>query len=106
MRALLYIRMAEGSADERGLAVLRAMREMRPTNERLHLSELKEIVRVQSLLLRLDEERAVNAIRRLLPGHPEERAKALDVLRQVIDARGMPSEEEGRRLQRIEAVFA
>ena len=106
VRALLYIRMAEGSADERGLAVLRAMREMRPTNERLHLSELKEIVRVQSLLLRLDEERAVNAIRRLLPDHPEERAKALDVLRQVINARGMPSEEEGRRLQRIAAIFA
>jgi uncharacterized protein DUF3141 len=106
IRALLYIRMAGGSADERGLAVLRAMREMRPTNERLHLTELKEIVRVQSLLLRLDEERAVNAIRRLLPDHPEERAKDLDVLRQVINARGTPSEEEGRRLKRIEAVFA
>jgi hypothetical protein len=106
VRALLYIRMAEGSADERGLAVLRAMREMRPTNQRLHLGELKEIVRVQSLLLRLDEERAVGSIRALLPDHPEERAKALDVLRQVINARGTPSGEEDRRLKRIEAVFA
>jgi hypothetical protein len=106
VRALLYIRMASGSADERGLAVLKALREMRPANERLHLAELKEIIRVQSLLLRFDEERAVNAIRRLLPDHPEERARALGVLRQVINARGTPSEEEGRRLKRIEAIFA
>ena len=106
VRALLYIRMASGSADERGLAVLKALREMRPANERLHLAELKEIIRVQSLLLQLDEERAVNAIRRLLPDHPEERAKALDVLRQVINARGTPSEEESRRLKRIESIFA
>jgi len=106
VRALLYIRMASGSADERGLAVLKALRDMRPANERLHLAELKEIIRVQSLLLRLDEERAVNAIRRLLPDHPEERARALDVLRQVINARGTPSEEESRRLKRIESIFA
>jgi hypothetical protein len=86
--------------------VLKALREMRPANERLHLAELKEIIRVQSLLLRFDEERAVNAIRRLLPDHPEERARALGVLRQVINARGAPSEEEGRRLKRIEAIFA
>jgi hypothetical protein len=46
VRALLYIRMASGTADERGLAVLKALREMRPANERLHLAELKEIVRV------------------------------------------------------------
>jgi hypothetical protein len=106
VRALLYIRMASGSADERGLAVLKALRDMRPANERLHLAELKEIIRVQSLLLRLDEERAVNAIRRLLPDHPEERARALDVLRQVINARGTPSEGESRRLKRIESIFA
>jgi hypothetical protein len=106
VRALLYIRMASGSADERGLAVLKALREMRPANERLHLAELKEIIRVQSLLLQLDEERAVNAIRRLLPDHPEERAKALDVLRQVINARGTPLEEESCRLKRIESIFA
>ena len=106
VRALLYIRMASGSADERGLAVLKALRDMRPANERLHLAELKEIIRVQSLLLRLDEERAVNAIRRLLPDHPEERARALDVLRQVINARGAPSEEESRRLKQIESIFA
>jgi hypothetical protein len=106
VRALLYIRMASGSADERGLAVLKALRDMRPANERLHLVELKEIIRVQSLLLRLDEERAVNAIRRLLPDHPEERARALGVLRQVINARGTPSEEESRRLKQIESIFA
>src|SRR5262249_27697712 len=73
LRALLHVRMAAGSADERGIAVLRALREMRPVNERLHLAEVKEIIRVQSLLLRLDEERAVAAIPRLLPDRAEDR---------------------------------
>ena len=106
MRALLYIRMASGSADERGLAVLKALRELRPANERLHLAELKEIIRTQSLLLRLDEERAVGSIPQLLPDRAEERGAALEVLRTVINARGTPSAEEGRRLKRIETIFA
>jgi hypothetical protein len=106
MRALLYVRMASGSADERGLATLKALREMRPVNERLHLAEVKEIIRVQSLLLRLDEERAVQAIPRLLPASPEERRFALEVLRKVVGASAPPSEEEARRLQRIETLFA
>jgi hypothetical protein len=106
MRALLYVRMASGSADERGLATLKALREMRPVNERLHLAEVKEIIRVQSLLLRLDEERAVNAIPRLLPDRPEDRRFVLEVLRKVIGASGTLSDEEARRLHRIEAIFA
>ena len=106
MRALLYVRSASGSADERGLAMLKALRELRPVNERLHLAEVKEIIRVQSLLLRLDEERAVAAIPRLLPDRPEDRRFALDLLRKVVGARDTPSEEETRRLARIEALFA
>jgi hypothetical protein len=106
LRALLYVRMASGSADERGLATLKALREMRPVNERLHLAEVKEIIRVQALLLRLDEERAVLAIPRLLPVSPEERRFGLEVLRKVVGASGMPSEEETRRLERIDALFA
>jgi hypothetical protein len=106
VRALLYVRMADGSADERGLAAIEAMRKMRPSNERLHLAELKEIVRVQSLLLRLDEERAVGSLRRLLPDNAEDRAAALDLLRPVVDARGALAPEAARRWRRIEAIFA
>jgi hypothetical protein len=106
MRALLHVRMASSSADERGLATLKALREMRPVNERLHLAEVKEIIRVQSLLLRLDEERAMQAIPRLLPPSPDDRRFALEVLRKVIAATGAPSEEEARRLARVETLFA
>jgi hypothetical protein len=85
--------------------VLKALREMRPVNERLHLAEVKEIIRVQSLLLQLDEERATAAIPRLLPDRREDRQFALDLLRKVVGARGTLSEEERRRLARIEALF-
>ncbi|MBS0522951.1 MAG: DUF3141 domain-containing protein [Proteobacteria bacterium] len=106
LRALLYVRAADGSADERGLAVVKALRDLRPANERLHLADLKAIVRVQSLLLRIDEERAVESIRYLLPDRAVERGAALDVVRKVIAARGALSDEEVRRLKRIESIFA
>ena len=105
LRALIYVRLPEGSVDERGFAMLKAIRAMRPVNDRVSLAELKASVKEQYLLLRLDEERAVRAIPRLLPDDEQARHVALDALHRMLGARGALSEEGARRLARVEAQF-
>ena len=59
LRALVYIRLPEGSIDERGFAVLKLIRASRPAGKRMSLARFKEMLREQYLLVRLDEERAL-----------------------------------------------
>ena len=95
-----------GKVDERGFAVAagRSARAAgRPSAS--SLGRFKEIVREQFLLLRLDEERAIAALPKLLPDDERAREAALDVLRRVIAARGALPDEGSRRLERIEALF-
>ena len=105
LRALIYVRMPERSVDERGFAALQAIRAMQPVNDRMSMAELKACLKEQYLLVRLDEERAVRAIPRLLPDSEHARRTALDALLQVLGARGALPEEGLRRLGRIEALF-
>jgi hypothetical protein len=104
-RGLLYVRIPQGSADERGLAMLKALRDMRPSNQRARLADLKKLIATQYLLIRLDEERAVQAIPRLLPERQDDRQRAFDLLCTVLAATGAPSEEEKRRLDRIAVLL-
>lgn len=105
VRALIYIRVASGTVDERGFSMLKAVRSMRPEAERLHVAELKDLFRDQFLLVKLDEERAIGAIPKLLPDSREERQAALDVLQRVVRAHGELTEDEARRLRRVERLF-
>lgn len=105
IRALAYVRRPEGSIDERGFSMIKAIRAMRPASERLHLAELKRLFRIQPLLVHMDEERAVRAIPHLIADDPEGRAHALDMLRSVLRARGEMTQEEILRLRRVEALF-
>ena len=105
LRALVYIRQPQGSVDERGFAALQAVRAMQPANARMSLAELKACLKEQYLLVRLDEERAVRAIPRLLPDSEHARQAALDAVLQVLGARGVLPEEGQRRLGRVETLF-
>jgi hypothetical protein len=105
IRALIYIHHAGGAVDERGFSMLKAVRSMRPEAERLHLAELKDLFRIQFLLVKLDEERAVGTIPKLLPDSRERRRAAFDVVQRIVNARGGLSPEEERRLRRMESVF-
>ncbi|MFK5073432.1 hypothetical protein ACI4BE_28295, partial [Klebsiella pneumoniae] len=89
------------SVDERGYTELMAVRAMQPANRQKTLAELKVALREQYLLLRLDEERAVMAIPRLLPDDEQARKAGLSAVRQVGAATGTLSEEGARRLARI-----
>jgi len=105
VRALLYVRMPDGVADERGFAALRQIAGELPAAKRLSLSQFKEVVRDQFLILRLDEERAIATLPKMLPADRPARETVLGMLHRIIEARGKPSEEGARRLKRIEILF-
>jgi pimeloyl-ACP methyl ester carboxylesterase len=104
IRGLLYIRMAEGAADERALALLRRIREEHGGG--LTLAAFKQLVRDQFFMLLLDEDRAVEAIPAMLARDRERAAGAGRALRRLIEAVALKSETGRARLARIEAMFA
>jgi hypothetical protein len=106
MRALIYIRLPEGSIDERGFSVLKLIRASRPADKQMSLARFKEIVRQQYLLVCLDQERAINALPKLLGSDAGPRKTALEMLHRVLAARGEMSDEGKRRLKQIETMFA
>jgi Protein of unknown function (DUF3141) len=106
MRALIYIRLPEGSGDERSFAALKLIRASRPVTKQMSLARFKELVREQYMLVCLDDDRAIKALPTLLGSNARERKAGLDVLHQVLAARGALSAEGKRRLARIEAMFS
>jgi hypothetical protein len=106
IRSIMYVRRPQRSADERGFAVLQAVRRMQPTNRRLSFGELKALFREQYLLLHLDEERAVRALPLLLPDDPEQRSQGWQVVEQVLGASGDLPPEGTERIARLRQLFA
>jgi hypothetical protein len=106
IRSIMYVRRPQRSADERGFAVLQAVRRMQPANRRLTFGELKTLFREQYLLLYLDEERAARAIPRLLPDDPEQRSQGWQVVEQVLGASGDLPPEGVDRIARLRQLFA
>jgi pimeloyl-ACP methyl ester carboxylesterase len=105
VRALIHILRAEGQLDERAAAMLEALRNALPAESRLARERFREIIRDQSLTLRLDEDRAVETIPELLPDDPEACARMLGAIRRVAAAQGKLSEEGARRLARVVTLF-
>jgi pimeloyl-ACP methyl ester carboxylesterase len=105
VRAILYVRMPGRSADERGFAAMKEIGSMLPAKDRVGFVRFKKIMREQFLILKMDQERAVAALPRLLPKDAEERAPWLSAVQQVCKARGELAGEMRHRLQQIEAIF-
>jgi hypothetical protein len=105
VRALLYVRLPEGTADERGFAALKQISAELPAAKRVGLTRFKEIVKEQYLILLLDPERAIEALPKLLTEDRREWDSALAIVRRVLAARGSLPEEGSRRLARIEALL-
>ena len=105
VRALIHILRADRKLDERTAAALEALRKAQPP-ESVHARErFREIIRDQSLTLRMDEERAVRAIPKLLPDDAEACARMMDAIRRLAAAQGKLSEEGARRLERVATLF-
>jgi hypothetical protein len=105
LRALVYIRLPEGTIDERGFTVLKLLRSSRPVAKRMSLAQFKETLKEQFLLVCLDEDRAMTTLPRLLGDDVGMRKTALDALRQVLAARGEMSDMTKQRLAKVEALF-
>jgi len=103
IRALLYVRMAEGVVDERGFNLLRRIRDA--AGGGLSLDAFKKLVREQFLMLLLNERRAVNAIPAMLAKDPRSASRAAGMLHRVIDAVGLRSEVGRARLAEVEGLF-
>src|SRR5258707_2952599 len=105
VRALLYVRLPKGTADERGFAALKQISAELPAAKRVGFARFKEIVKEQYLILLLDPERAIAALPKLLPDDRRQCEDAVKLVRRLLAARGALSGEASRRLQRIEAMF-
>lgn len=103
IRALLYIRMPEGVADERGFRLLERMREEVGTG--LSLAAFKTVVRDQFFTLLLDERHAIDAIPTMLEADPEQASRMAGVLRKLVEMVGVESKSGKARLAEIEAIF-
>jgi Protein of unknown function (DUF3141) len=105
IRAVIYVRLPEKSIDERGYAVVKAVRDARPAGLRLSQPQVKALFRNQFLLLMMDPDRAIRALPTLLPTDPDIRRQALADIHRVLAAYGRQSDEGGRRLSEIEVLF-
>ena len=106
IRSALYVGMAFGSADERGFETIRRIRLAGDETARLSLAEFKAVVREQYFMMLVDEEAALAAIPSLLPSNAEVRRRGLNMLRQVIGARGDLTGEAAARMERIVRLFS
>jgi len=104
IRALLYVGMARGMVDERGLEALRRMRR-EDAASRLSLAEFKTLVREQFFMLLLDQESSLAAIPKMLPHDMQQRRAVFGAVREVLSAGGEVSGETARRLDRVAQLF-
>jgi pimeloyl-ACP methyl ester carboxylesterase len=102
IRALIFAGMGRAAVDERGFESLRRIREKYTD---ITLTEFKAIVREQFYMLLLDTEGALSAIPSMLSSEPEIRQKALDMIKDVLSARGELSADDRERLQRVGRIF-
>jgi hypothetical protein len=103
IRALIYVRMADGVVDERGFNFLRKIR--KEAGKGLTLSEFKKLVRDQYLMLLVDERRAVDAIPQMLLADPDRANSTMSVLRRLFDVVGINTISSKTRLDEIERLF-
>ena len=104
LRALLYVGMARGMVDERGLEALRRMRKDDAAS-RLTLTQFKTLVREQFFMLLLDQEAALAAIPKMLPEDMEKRRAAFAAIRDVLSVADEISGETAKRLHRVAQLF-
>lgn len=105
VRALLYVGMARGTADERGFEAIRRIREQHPGAADISLADFKALVREQYFMLLIDEPAALDAIPKLLPQDAELRQDALRILVDIVTTPGALNEAGAARLERLRALF-
>lgn len=104
IRGLIYVGLARGRVDERGVNALKAIRRadgMPP----LRLAEFKATARDQFFMMLLDAEATLDAIPALLPPDKALRQKAFGAIENVLEASGELTGEAAERLNRVRELF-
>src|SRR5271157_5800014 len=104
IRGLIYVGLARGRVDERGVNALRQIR-LSDGMPRLSLSEFKAMAREQFFMLLLDTDATLEAIPALLPADAALRQKAFDSIKKVLEASGELTGEAVERLNRVKEIF-
>jgi pimeloyl-ACP methyl ester carboxylesterase len=105
IRVMLYQGFEEPMFDERPFRLVQQLIGALPETERPTVEQLKEAVKRQMFTLLLDEERAINALPRLLPDL-RQRRQVLKFARLVATARAdQLSAAQERRFQRLEEIL-
>ncbi len=105
VRSLVYAGLPEGRIDERGFGALKRIREQAPDHERMSLSEFKQLLREQFLMLLVDEKAALDALPALLPDDLAARKDLYDLVLSVLTVVGPPSEIRRTRLDQLAQRF-
>jgi pimeloyl-ACP methyl ester carboxylesterase len=104
IRGLIYVGLARGFVDERGVAALRRIR-LTEEGSRMTLAQFKAMAREQFFLLQLEPEATLAAIPKLLPADLAERRKGLAAIRNVLSSGGEIAGEAAERLKKVTALF-
>lgn len=104
LRAIIYVRLPERTADERAFNLLRRIRAERGGD--LGLTDFKELLRDQFLMLVLDPEEALASMPKLLDDAPAAQIRdALEGVRQLVTAGGALGADAAARLEAITRIF-
>jgi len=104
VRALLYIRLSEGAADERSFVLLRRMRQ--EAGKGLPIRTFKKILREQFFMLMIDERGALDAIPQMLARDPDAAADMKKKLDRMIETIRLQNPEAKQRYADMRAAFA
>ena len=105
LRALVYVRMPGEAFDERGFRMLKLIRDQRKSNDRITPAAFRDMLDTQLKLVRLDAERALKAIPKLLKGDEKDLPAVWSALQRILAAPGALDADGERRRVRVEKLF-
>jgi pimeloyl-ACP methyl ester carboxylesterase len=98
LRLLIYIAIGNGVVDERPFNGIRRVMQEIGLDKTISLQQLKDTIKQQTFLVRMDEERALTSLTNLLPTEAA-RQRALALAREMLSLSGPISEAKEARLQ-------
>jgi len=99
LRLLIFVASGNGVVDERPFNGIRRVMHEIGLDKTISLQQLKDTIKQQTFLVRMDEQRALSSLTKLLITKPE-RQRALDLVREMLALSGPISTEKEGRLQR------
>ena len=101
---MLAVARAERMVDARGLRLAQRIKQEHPVLSRASREQVRAAAKEEAFMLRFDEERALEALPRLLPSAAERR-EAVEIVRRIGYADGMITPESETVLAKIEHIL-